>query len=123
MKKALTVIAHVHKTGQVLRFYRLRNEAHKLAEDYCSVPMTEEEYAERLKAIEIKACRLFEVNKLPDCIDISGDPRGWVLKVDGEKIDEAEKALLRNAGLSRDWGGNFMIGYADRDMYIKNKEA
>lgn len=89
---------------------------HKLAEDYCSVPMTEEEYNDRLQALNVKACRLLEVDVLPDCIEISGDPRGWVFKVDGEEIDAAEDALLRNAGLSKDWGGNYMVGYTDKKL-------
>ena len=47
--------------------------------------------------------------KLPDFISYSNDPRGIVVKIEADKLTDAEKQLCRDLRLYMDWGGDYSI--------------
>lgn len=101
----------------MIEFLTLRERAHKLAEDYCNIDMGEEVYAKRESELwdELAAILVVKNAKqrkdMHDIFLVTGDPRGWVLKIDNDKIEEDEAEALRDAGVERDWGGYYCLGY------------
>jgi hypothetical protein len=48
-------------------------------------------------------------NTLPDFLSYAGDPRGFVLKINSDKLTEEEINLCVSLEFMRDWGGDFAI--------------
>lgn len=47
--------------------------------------------------------------KIPDFISYGGDPRGFVLKIESDKLTEEEIKLCIALDFMRDWGGDFAV--------------
>lgn len=62
----------------------------------------EKSILKRLKA-------LTGTKNIPDFLGYAGDPRGFTLKIDSDKLDADEIALCESIEFLRDWGGDFAI--------------
>lgn len=45
----------------------------------------------------------------PNFISFDNDPRGFVLKIESDKLSDEAKQHCRDIGLLQDWGGDFTI--------------
>ena len=46
---------------------------------------------------------------LPDFVSFENDPRGYVLKIETQKLSEEAKQYCRDNNLEMDWGGDYTI--------------
>lgn len=81
------------------RVHRLEAEAHRLAEQQCSVELPEgyEEKKEASILRRLDAILNFKAQGIP--VFLNGDPRGYALKIEDAYVRE------HNLDIHRDWGG------------------
>jgi hypothetical protein len=79
---------------------RIEMTAHRRAEQYCNGEITEEQSDASDKRIEKRIIKVF--GKIPDGFFLNGDPRGYALKLDNEKVTIPD-------GMHKDWGGYGII--------------
>jgi len=52
---------------------------------------------------------IYSKKDLPDFITYENDPRGFVLKIESEKLSDEAKQYCRDSHLEMDWGGDYTI--------------
>lgn len=67
------------------------------------------EGAKREKEIRAKIKELCGTQTIPNFISYGGDPRGFVLKINSDKLTQREIELCHALDFVKDWGGDFAI--------------
>jgi hypothetical protein len=75
---------------------RVESAAHLVATHYCNGAVDGDHWEMIKEDTRAKVARIF--GKLPDGFFVNGDPRGYALKLDNEKVTIPE-------GMHKDWGG------------------
>lgn len=127
------IIDNIMSTPTIKR-RKLRNDAQRFAIAQCNGDYwfnedtnewegAEAHKAEALKQSIIKRIHMYcngivgQVNftvlnsaiTIPDFISFENDPRGYVLKIETQKLSEEAKQYCRDNNLEMDWGGDYTI--------------
>lgn len=65
--------------------------------------------AHRNESIPKRIAEMCNTATVPNFITWQGDPRGNVIKINGDKITEEEREQCHELGFSEDWGNDFTI--------------
>ena len=65
--------------------------------------------ANKEQSIPKLIARMCNTERVPDFIAWQGDPRGYVVKIKGDKLTDEERTLCHDLGFSEDWGNDFSI--------------
>lgn len=65
--------------------------------------------AHREENIPKRIAEMCQAEAIPDFISWQGDPRGYVLKIKGDKISDEARTRCHDLGFSEDWGNDFSI--------------
>lgn len=85
-----------------LKLWKLEQQAHKAATEYCNGDIGALEWEEVQNKIEIEVAILFVV--MPEGFFVNGDARGYALKIGSDFMDR-----YKDLDLHRDWGGNGVL--------------
>lgn len=85
------------------KVHRLEAKAHRLAEDYCNVPMDEAEYSKQEESILASLDKILGYKDKGIPVLFNGDPRGYALKIDADYVKEYD------IDITKDWGGYGII--------------
>lgn len=96
-ERHLDALRSIGFNGVLAALRSVEDKAHRLAEDYCNVELPEGEYQRREAEIVGSVAGLFGGN-VPEGFFVNGDPRGYALKLDNDKVKIPE-------GMHTDWGG------------------
>lgn len=103
----LSVVGDV---AAVRRLAIIEKKLHQWAEESCSVEI--DERTERRRET-LEAAMLDEVREMlplvAHAVMVNGDPRGWALKLDDEKLGGFYDDVPASEQLARDWGGYFLL--------------
>lgn len=93
------------------RLALIEQKLHKWAEDACSVQLDErtERRRETMRREMLDEVRVM-LPLVSLAVMLNGDPRGWALKLDDEKLgDFYDHDVPASERLARDWGGYFLL--------------